>query len=587
MQKLTYLAIQNYRPCQNTSFPLGDFTALVGYNNVGKSAILTAAEWLFEHENLDSKDFHTAGQPVSVIGKIEGIDEAILNKLTPKHKTAITPYCPGGILWVRRSATSPKDRADINVWDVAQYTGNGVPVHWHVNPGGIPQAIAALFPKPIRIPAMQIVPDDLCKSKANTTIQSLLNEVVKPIYVRHGAELTDLLKTLHKKIGRDGEEPAKELADFDKDASEDLDDFFPGLRLHLDFPPLQLKELFSAEDLKILEGQDDRERPLASLGHGAQRAIQIALIKYLSSAQRKSEATASRRLLLIDEPELYLHPQGVEQVRIALKSLSEDGYQVIFSTHSPQMLHREDAASTIIVRKNENGTKTGNPLAQAVKDAIQDGPHQARSLFTLTNAAQIFFSDKVLLAEGKTEGRFFPILHEKLLGGTPAAKKLAIVPLNAGGDIAPSLKVLKAMTIQVKAVADLDYAFTRAEGCGFIDLAALTPNLGPVVARLAGALGFTLNGIFPQKGNGWTAAEAWAEFAKDPEGKAMCELAFEELKKHGVYVWRAGTIEDVLGIAGKGESEIQKVEADLTAMTNAQAQAAYPEILAMFNWVYA
>ena len=63
-------------------------------------------------------------------------------------------------------------------------------------------------------------------------------------------------------------------------------------------------------------------RDVSALGHGAQRSIQMALVRHLADIKRDSGEQASNTILLIDEPELYLHPQAIEVLRDALKTLS-------------------------------------------------------------------------------------------------------------------------------------------------------------------------------------------------------------------------------------------------------------------------
>jgi len=102
---------------------------------------------------------------------------------------------------------------------------------------------------------------------------------------------------------------------------------------------------------------------------------------FATLSEKKAEPqTPERTLLLIDEPELYLHPQGIEQVRQALKQLAGGRYQVLFSTHSPLMLHRDHAGNTVMVRKPElaTGTAVRKPLGSAVRERLRrqpPGPH--------------------------------------------------------------------------------------------------------------------------------------------------------------------------------------------------------------------
>mgnify|MGYP006309891819 CR=1 FL=1 len=55
------------------------FTPIVGYNNAGKSTILSAMEWLLAPSALTAADFNAPDQPIIVEGTVVGIDDAILD----------------------------------------------------------------------------------------------------------------------------------------------------------------------------------------------------------------------------------------------------------------------------------------------------------------------------------------------------------------------------------------------------------------------------------------------------------------------------------------------------------------------------
>lgn len=76
----------------------------------------------------------------------------------------------------------------------------------------------------------------------------------------------------------------------------------------------------------------------------------MALIRYLADIKSNGSGEGQRRLLLIEEPELFLHAQAVEQLRAALTKLFVGAYQVVFVTHSPMMVDRESIVETRIAR---------------------------------------------------------------------------------------------------------------------------------------------------------------------------------------------------------------------------------------------
>jgi len=282
----------------------------------------------------------------------------------------------------------------------------------------------------------------------------------------------------------------------------------------------------------------------------------MALIRHLADVKRKEEKGASRTLLLIDEPELYLHPQAIEQVRAALKKLSNEGYQIIFSTHSPQMITAQDLCNALLIRKtDEDGTYARDRLADAVKKAISDAPAQTEMLFSLGNASQILFSEHVLLIEGKTENRLLPYLFEDVREATLGQEKIAVVKQDGGSNTAKALQVLAAMDLPAKALVDLDYAFRCASSDGYLtdddeDIAACKTILNDISA----GLGINLHdGLPTNKNSAMPACDAFAELAKDTRSHPHIESLHNKLRSHGIWLWKNGACEHHLGIQGKTE----------------------------------
>jgi len=588
MHRLSYITIKNYRSCKQVALTIDDFTPIVGYNNAGKSNILNAIEWFLEPSPLTASDFNDPMQPIILSGVINGITEAILKKMPENHQKAITPYWHAGGVILRRTMAKPgaasTAKLEVRNPSIKEETADEA---WTLNPAGIPQALKALFPESIRIRAMEDASDDVGKASKTNTIGKLIAEIIEPVRKDHEMDIRRALDEIAGTLSADGKNRASKLTDFDKGASDSLKDLFPGLQIKLDVPLPEIPDLFKNGTVRVFEthGASTSARPFESVGHGAQRCIQMALIRYL--AERKNAANEDRRtLLLIDEPELYLHPQGVEQVRLALQALASKKYQVIFSTHAPAMLHRDQARHTVIVRKPDTakGTSVRKPLSVAVTEAINEAPHQSRLLFELGRASEVFFSDLVLLSEGKTEGRLLPAIYERAFGRTARADRVGLVALQSCGDIAPAMNVLKCMEIGGKAVADLDYAFVNGDKTDNEIIAAkVTLN------KIQPIHGFTLDTStgFPKNDHesGWTAADAWACFASDAGGAKIVAIHREKLLKLGIWIWSEGTIEDVLGVSKKGEEAIQAMEQQLQSMSAEDVQKQFPSVVAMFNWL--
>ncbi|MEA2083081.1 MAG: AAA family ATPase [Thermodesulfobacteriota bacterium] len=558
MHGLSELKIENYKSCREIDFILSDFTPLVGYNNGGKSNILESIKWLLKSSVLVKEDFFDPSQPIVVMGKIVGITDDILENLIEKHRNRIEPYLNNGCLYIRRKQPNPGGAAkniSLEIRNPAiedEQADNA----WEPNPTGIDQAIKAIFPEPIEIGAMENATEDVGKSKAGTTIGKLIAEIMAPIEQAHGVALNEALEGIKCRLEAEGPERAQELNDFDLHANNKLKDLFPGLQVRLHVPAPEIKELFKSGTIKIIEDGLDICRDVQALGHGAQRSIQMALVRYLADIKSEGNQNPTRTLLLIDEPELYLHPQAIEHVRLALKTLSQEGYQVIFTTHSPLMISTIDIGTTIIIRKNDNNESYSEKrLADAINEVIEDAPSQTQTLFELSNSSQILFSNNVVVAEGRTEQRLLPEIYHLIHDTTLSADKTALVSPGGAGNTSKCLNILSAMEIPAKAVVDLDYAFRGAVSSSLLDeddedihaCRALFTNL-------AQNHNFNLaEDGFPRKGGEKTPAEAFVILASEPAAEEHIANLHAKLLNHNIWLWKKGAIEEYLGIGGKNE----------------------------------
>lgn len=541
------LDIRNFRSCVAANLQLTHFTPLVGLNNCGKSNCLTALQWLVRKAKLGLEDFHDPAQPVQVMGTLRGITEADLAVLEQKHRKKIEGHVRDGVLMVRREQQAPGGDTELTVMNPD--TGD-----WDPNPAGIDNAIVALFPEPIRIGAMENAEEDASKAKTSTTIGKLLALMLDAIQDRHHQALTPHLAAILGMISAEGGERFEELGRIDESINRKISDLFPGIRIKLDFPVPVFNDLIKAGTVKVYEGEG-RGRAFGSYGHGAQRAIQMAMVRHLADLKRGEAAAGGVTLLLVDEPELFMHPFAVEQVREALRSLSDAGYQVVFSTHSAQMILAKDAKNALLMTKNlTEGTRARPRMQSVVEQLVENPTHQLHQLFSLTNSSQILFADKVVLTEGKTELRLLPSIFQVVTGKTMGQSSLAIVAMTGVADTKKSMEVLSGIGLPSCAVVDLDFAFRHAMKHGFLqgddpDIAACKA----VLARMAGDGLISLEGGLPRKGVQGSASKAFELLAADDQAKAHIAELVRKLRDQNVWLWSAGAIEPHLGLSEKSE----------------------------------
>lgn len=582
--RLEMVEIKNYKSCRETIIQLERFTPLIGYNNSGKSNIISAIQWLLRKSVLGEGSFNDTEQPVEVIGRVVGVSVQALGVLTADQRQRIQPYVDNEVLTLKRVQPSPGGKAA----DIKLHVLNPANSEWAANPTGIDNAISSLLPEPIRIGAMEDAAEDSAKAKSTTTIGKLLAEFIEPVRQSHETEINQHLDQVEQQLSADGTSRLAEFNAIDDSINQKITDLFPGIGVKLHFTVPSLEDLIKAGTVKVYEDAGV-SRDFSSYGHGAQRAIQMTLVRHLAEVKRGAGQAGGTTLLLIDEPELYLHPFAIEHIRAALKTLSENGYQIVVSTHSAQMIKAKDAQDSLLIRKSAaNGTFARRRLRDAIQIVVPDSTHSMEQLFTLGHASQVLFSDKVLLAEGKTELRLLPVIFEHIQKRTLGQNKIALIAQSGVNDTKKSMQILQEMDLPSKAIVDLDYAFKGGQSHGFVpqgnaDVAAIKQ----IFARLAAANRITLDQSgLPMRGV-VRAAEAYAILAQESDAVPHIDALHNLLLGQGIWLWKKGSIEDHLGLLSKDERSWARFQTELDRV-GIQALCPDPQsVHDMVEWVAA
>jgi len=106
-------------------------------------------------------------------------------------------------------------------------------------------------------------------------------------------------------------------------------------------------------------------------------------------------------LMIIDEPELHLHPQ-IQQayLKIMERVKEEFDIQFIFATHSPLFVNVDTIDNVYRFYQKDKATKIIHPnISASEKDLVR--------ILNYTNSSKIFFSNKVVLVEGESDEFFY------------------------------------------------------------------------------------------------------------------------------------------------------------------------------------
>lgn len=578
--RLSRITISNLRSIQRETFPLSDFTALIGYNNAGKTNILMGIRWLLANFSLDISYFDDPNHPVEAEGLFEGITEQVLNRLGEEKAAEVEPFLSGTTLRVKKVQRIPGELpGNIEFWAFCPPNGKRKGKDWVRVNDKFTAAFNRMFPESIAI----------WDFEGNQAYTKLMHEIFKPLERKFGGELSQVIEQFTELLSPGSDCQAEEIKAFDKEVNSALRPLFPSVRVELDIPVPTLETFLKSATIKVVDEDDGFERDISRMGAGSQRAIQMALVRYLAEIKKHhNNHYLSRKLLLIDSPELFLHPQAVELVRVALKNLSNEGYQVVFATHSAQMVTSEDVSTSLLIRKNrERGTFMRKRMEDAVRQVVKDAPSQLQMLFSLSNSNELLFADYVLLTEGKTEWRVLPALFERITGQSFALIKCALVRQGGVSNTRKSMQVLSAMDIPVRAIVDLDYAFTTATRDGF--LSANDPDITEcrnLFRELACHNHLRLvNGLPVNKHSNISASTAYAMMASMPEAERPIRNIHNKLCEQGIWVWTRGAIEEHLGLNGKNEMVWRNFIERSKSKNFVQTLPDYDGIEALCQWI--
>ena len=214
------------------------------------------------------------------------------------------------------------------------------------------------------------------------------------------------------------------------------------------------------------EGEIDKDIPtgIKSIGHGTIRSAIFTLLLLRDVVEEfKRQKGRKDYLVLFEEPELFLYPKIIRELRNLIYLVSEEDlpYQVLCASHSPHMIDLsrpkssilrlvKDSSGTILHQINDKFLKrakeieSNEELRQAMLEVLRFNPFICES----------FYSDEVILVEGPTE----EIIARAYIQEKPPSKDIFVLNCGSVTNIPFYQRIFSQFAIQYNVICDTDQA---------------------------------------------------------------------------------------------------------------------------------
>jgi len=156
-------------------------------------------------------------------------------------------------------------------------------------------------------------------------------------------------------------------------------------------------------------------------------------------------------LIIIDEPDLHLHPTWQNfLIDIFTKLSVQQSNQFLLVTHSPSFINEKTIDNVVRIYLDNNRSK----VVQPDKDSLP-GSKELLHLINTLNNEKIFFADKVILVEGLSDRILFQALIENYKRNTQEV--IEALEVHGKNNFKKFRDFLNLFEIKNYIVADLDY----------------------------------------------------------------------------------------------------------------------------------
>lgn len=201
------------------------------------------------------------------------------------------------------------------------------------------------------LPLYFLFKSDRLNSDKDAEVQTPMKVVTKTVIADLQAQIDEIIDIVREKVESVGKETLEKLSDLDPEIARQLS------------PKVHTKSLDSIFSFDLIS---DDGIPLNKRGSGVRRLI---LLSYFRAEAEKSIKEGHNQSIIyaIEEPETAQHPNYQRMIMESLLELANDKkYQVIVTTHNPEVAKLVDLKQLIFIYRDDDG----NPVFEE-KDEVK------------------------------------------------------------------------------------------------------------------------------------------------------------------------------------------------------------------------
>ena len=415
MLKLDRIQIRNYKSIQKLDIHLSNFNPFVGKNNVGKSNILSAINLVFTPPVQLEDNSYNSNNQIEIRTTFE-CDAKNDEEFIKDNKT----YLKKDTNCIEIILKSDKGK------NLEKYYHNGIEeIKFSNNWSKLIESL----PSVVYINAEEIL-RDTTKVEVKNPFGILIKELTKNIdfFTCYDSIIKSALSVSKQDAA---------MIQLSEQINTEFRSFSEDIKLKLDLPTPKLKD-----SLKKIGIYTDDGIPILDLGVGFHRLTILAILKASNLINKKK---SDKVILLIDEPEIFLHPTLQFVMYNTLKKYSKSS-QVIFSTHNSNFVKISDLKNICLVKKQDRGTTVSYYKGNSLPD----------NYFESLKVNDGLFADKVILVEGQTELISLPLLYKHEFKESHLLKGCIFIDCQGKPRIKNIIRFFKEFDIPVYVIFDQD-----------------------------------------------------------------------------------------------------------------------------------